>query len=92
MQYFHPDNMSSAEKMKIELAKVRDEFKMSDSDCGSARVQGKGGLHFSLITLFHLERMHVSDFCFLVHEYNLFLWMHVLFISQNCMLKYTAFI
>lgn len=41
LQYFHPDNMSSAEKLKIELAKVRDEFKMSDSDCGSARVQGE---------------------------------------------------
>ncbi|XWS19132.1 hypothetical protein CRYUN_Cryun32bG0105400 [Craigia yunnanensis] len=39
-KYFHPDNMSSAEKLKIELAKVRDEFKMSESDCGSARVQG----------------------------------------------------
>ncbi|XP_050250893.1 uncharacterized protein LOC126697820 isoform X5 [Quercus robur] len=38
-KYFHPDNMSSAEKLKIELAKVRDEFKMSDSDCGSGRVQ-----------------------------------------------------
>ncbi|XP_038893797.1 uncharacterized protein LOC120082614 [Benincasa hispida] len=38
-KYFHPDNMSSAEKMKIELAKVRDEFKMSESDCGSAQVQ-----------------------------------------------------
>ncbi|BAT93377.1 hypothetical protein LR48_Vigan05g003400 [Vigna angularis] len=38
-KYFHPDNMSSSEKMKIELAKVRDEFKMSESDCGSARVQ-----------------------------------------------------
>ncbi|MED6210834.1 hypothetical protein PIB30_067907 [Stylosanthes scabra] len=37
--YFHPDNMSSAEKLKIELAKVREEFKMSESDCGSARVQ-----------------------------------------------------
>nr|POE94954.1 30s ribosomal protein s15 [Quercus suber] len=37
--YFHPDNMSSAEKLKIELAKVRDEFKMSDSDCGSGCVQ-----------------------------------------------------
>uniref|UniRef100_A0A6N2JWH7 Small ribosomal subunit protein uS15c n=1 Tax=Salix viminalis TaxID=40686 RepID=A0A6N2JWH7_SALVM len=37
--YFHPDNMSSSEKMKIELARVRDEFKMSESDCGSARVQ-----------------------------------------------------
>ncbi|XP_075670256.1 uncharacterized protein LOC142640028 [Castanea sativa] len=38
-RYFHPDNMSSAEKLKIELAKVRDEFKMSDSDCGSGRIQ-----------------------------------------------------
>ncbi|KAK7389497.1 hypothetical protein VNO78_24597 [Psophocarpus tetragonolobus] len=38
-KYFHPDNMSSAEKLKIELANVRDEFKMSESDCGSARVQ-----------------------------------------------------
>ncbi|KAJ7962788.1 30S ribosomal protein S15, chloroplastic [Quillaja saponaria] len=38
-KYFHPDNMSSAEKLKIELAKVRDEFKISESDCGSARVQ-----------------------------------------------------
>ncbi|XVF24702.1 hypothetical protein REPUB_Repub13aG0150200 [Reevesia pubescens] len=38
-KYFHPDNMSSVEKLKIELAKVRDEFKMSESDCGSARVQ-----------------------------------------------------
>ncbi|XP_010265700.1 PREDICTED: uncharacterized protein LOC104603378 [Nelumbo nucifera] len=38
-KYFHPDNMSSAEKMKLELKRVRDEFKMSESDCGSARVQ-----------------------------------------------------
>ncbi|KAK9923005.1 hypothetical protein M0R45_031441 [Rubus argutus] len=38
-KYFHPDNMSSAEKLKVELGKVRDEFKMSESDCGSARVQ-----------------------------------------------------
>ncbi|KAK3188600.1 hypothetical protein Dsin_028161 [Dipteronia sinensis] len=38
-KYFHPDNMSSEEKMKIELTKVRNEFKMSESDCGSARVQ-----------------------------------------------------
>lgn len=38
-KYFHPDNMSSAEKMKIELKKVREEFKMSESDCGSSRVQ-----------------------------------------------------
>ncbi|XP_054780552.1 uncharacterized protein LOC129288156 [Prosopis cineraria] len=37
--YFHPDNMSSAEKLKIELARVREEFKMSESDCGSSRVQ-----------------------------------------------------
>ncbi|KAM1132304.1 hypothetical protein FF1_046721 [Malus domestica] len=37
--YFYPDNMSSAEKLKLELAKVRDEFKMSESDCVSAQVQ-----------------------------------------------------
>ncbi|RXH88460.1 hypothetical protein DVH24_000059 [Malus domestica] len=37
--YFHPDNMSSAEKLKLELAKVRDEFKMSELDCVSAQVQ-----------------------------------------------------
>lgn len=37
--YFHPDHMSSAEKMKLELKKVRDEYKMSESDCGSTRVQ-----------------------------------------------------
>ncbi|CAK9169745.1 unnamed protein product [Ilex paraguariensis] len=40
-KYFHPDNMSSSEKMKLELKKVRDELKMSESDCGSFRVQGK---------------------------------------------------
>uniref|UniRef100_A0A0E0A5T1 Small ribosomal subunit protein uS15c n=1 Tax=Oryza glumipatula TaxID=40148 RepID=A0A0E0A5T1_9ORYZ len=38
-RYFHPDHMSSAEKMKQELQSVRDEFKMSENDCGSARVQ-----------------------------------------------------
>ncbi|XP_058114175.1 uncharacterized protein LOC131257027 [Magnolia sinica] len=38
-KYFHPDNMSSAEKLKLELKRVRDEFKMSESDCGSSRVQ-----------------------------------------------------
>jgi small subunit ribosomal protein S15 len=38
-RYFHPDHMSSEEKMKLELQKVRDEFKMSENDCGSARVQ-----------------------------------------------------
>ncbi|EMS49178.1 30S ribosomal protein S15 [Triticum urartu] len=37
--YFHPDHMSGEEKMKLELQKVRDEFKMSENDCGSARVQ-----------------------------------------------------
>ncbi|RWW56046.1 hypothetical protein BHE74_00037264 [Ensete ventricosum] len=35
------DHMSSAEKMKLELKRVRDEFKMSESDCGSAPVQGQ---------------------------------------------------
>uniref|UniRef100_A0A0A9GSC5 Small ribosomal subunit protein uS15c n=1 Tax=Arundo donax TaxID=35708 RepID=A0A0A9GSC5_ARUDO len=38
-RYFHRDHMSSEEKMKLELQKVRDEFKMSENDCGSARVQ-----------------------------------------------------
>ncbi|KAI3968886.1 hypothetical protein MKX01_029036 [Papaver californicum] len=38
-KYFHSDNMSSEEKMKLELKKVRDEFKISESDCGSSRVQ-----------------------------------------------------
>ncbi|KAK6944484.1 hypothetical protein RJ641_025586 [Dillenia turbinata] len=38
-EYFHPDHMSSAKKLKLELQKVRDDFKMSESDCGSARVQ-----------------------------------------------------
>ncbi|KAJ0440666.1 putative ribosomal protein S15 [Helianthus annuus] len=38
-KYFHPDHMSSAEKQKLELKKVRDKFKISESDCGSARVQ-----------------------------------------------------
>ncbi|KAG9456229.1 hypothetical protein H6P81_000737 [Aristolochia fimbriata] len=38
-KYFHPDNMSAAEKLKLELERVRDDFKMSESDCGSTRVQ-----------------------------------------------------
>lgn len=38
-KYFHPDNMSAAEKLNLELEKVRAEFKISESDCGSARVQ-----------------------------------------------------
>ncbi|XP_059638618.1 uncharacterized protein LOC132280877 [Cornus florida] len=38
-KYFHPDNMSSAEKLKLQLKKVRDEFKLSESDCGSTPVQ-----------------------------------------------------
>lgn len=38
-KYFHPDNLSSAEKLKLELKKIRDEFKLSESDCGSSRVQ-----------------------------------------------------
>ncbi|KAG8060617.1 hypothetical protein GUJ93_ZPchr0002g25499 [Zizania palustris] len=40
-RYFHPDHMSSEEKMKFELQRVRDEFKMSENDCGSARVQSE---------------------------------------------------
>lgn len=38
-QYFHPDNMSSAEKLKLELKKVREKFRMNEADCGSSRVQ-----------------------------------------------------
>lgn len=38
-KYFHPDHMSSAEKQKLELKNVRNKFKVSESDCGSARVQ-----------------------------------------------------
>nr|XP_043615448.1 uncharacterized protein LOC122587365 [Erigeron canadensis] len=38
-KYFHPDHMSSAEKQKLELKKVREKFKISESDCGSSRVQ-----------------------------------------------------
>lgn len=38
-KYFHPDNLSAAEKLKLELEKVRAEFKTSESDSGSARVQ-----------------------------------------------------
>ncbi|KAI3684337.1 hypothetical protein L6452_33560 [Arctium lappa] len=38
-KYFHPDHMSSSEKQKLQLKEVRDKFKMSESDCGSARVQ-----------------------------------------------------
>lgn len=68
--------MSSAEKMKIELAKVRDEFKMSESDCGSSRVQGKG-FEFFLFNFqwFHRVCMDVYIFdlgeCFKV----LFVWL-----------------
>ncbi|XP_073017948.1 uncharacterized protein [Primulina eburnea] len=38
-KYFHPDNMSASEKLKLELERVRAEFKTSESDCGSARIQ-----------------------------------------------------
>ena len=64
VQYFHPDNMTSAEKMKLELKKVRDEFKMSESDCGSARVQGKISSESALIedSLF-LLLMSICLFC-----------------------------
>lgn len=35
--------------MKLELQKIRDEFKISESDCGSSRVQGEGCTKFVLI-------------------------------------------
>lgn len=60
--------MSSAEKLKIELAKVRGEFKMSESDCGSARVQGKGAcvilpLHFSIPIDYFISHFLVYNTC-----------------------------
>ncbi|KAH9290634.1 hypothetical protein KI387_034751, partial [Taxus chinensis] len=38
-RYFHPDNMSSKEKLKLELNKVKEDFKIHASDCGSSHVQ-----------------------------------------------------
>eukprot|EP00252_Welwitschia_mirabilis_P009452 TRINITY_DN22033_c0_g1_i1.p1 TRINITY_DN22033_c0_g1~~TRINITY_DN22033_c0_g1_i1.p1 ORF type:complete len:428 (-),score=58.37 TRINITY_DN22033_c0_g1_i1:362-1645(-) len=38
-QYYHPDNMSAEEKLKLELKKVREEFRMHEGDCGSTRLQ-----------------------------------------------------
>lgn len=69
MQYFHPDNMSLAEKMKIELSKVREEFKMSESDCGSSRVQGKGVsfvffLNFDILVELNIFNPLLHDTCY----------------------------
>ena len=71
MQYFHPDHMSAAEKLKLELKKVRDKFKLSESDCGSARVQGEfaefvhsvpcGGLTGS--SLLHSKWIQLAKVC-----------------------------
>lgn len=44
--------------MKLELQKIRDEFKISESDCGSSRVQGEGCTKFVLIYV-----------CFIREEY-----------------------
>ncbi|KAL2653400.1 hypothetical protein R1flu_021528 [Riccia fluitans] len=38
-KYFHWDNLSSAEKHKIDLSKVRREFRIHPTDCGSSEVQ-----------------------------------------------------
>ncbi|EFJ12330.1 hypothetical protein SELMODRAFT_446623 [Selaginella moellendorffii] len=38
-KYLAPENMSAAEFQKIELQKVRSEFKLHDADCGSSGVQ-----------------------------------------------------
>ena len=75
VQYFHPDNMTSAEKMKLELKKVRDEFKMSESDCGSARVQGKISSESALIedSLF-LLLMSICLFCLKKNVYSFILF------------------
>ncbi|KOM27260.1 hypothetical protein LR48_Vigan406s007000 [Vigna angularis] len=77
-KYFHPDNMSSAEKMKTELAKVRDEFKMSESDCGSARVQrchSRKGLvamvQMRKRLLKYLRRTDWDSYCFVISKLGL---------------------
>ncbi|KAL3685241.1 hypothetical protein R1sor_003263 [Riccia sorocarpa] len=38
-KYFHWDNLSSPEKHKIDLSKVRREFRVHPTDCGSSQVQ-----------------------------------------------------
>ncbi|BFI25696.1 small subunit ribosomal protein S15 [Marchantia polymorpha subsp. ruderalis] len=38
-KYFHWDNLSSPEKHKIELEKVRRSFRIHPTDCGSSQVQ-----------------------------------------------------
>ncbi|XP_078445824.1 uncharacterized protein LOC144714892 [Wolffia australiana] len=38
-KYTLPEHLSAAEKLQLRLNQVRDEFKMSESDCGSTRVQ-----------------------------------------------------
>lgn len=52
MQYFHPDHMSSGEKLKLKLTNVRDEFKMSENDCGSTRVQSKVFIHDTILSIY----------------------------------------
>ncbi|BAT98609.1 hypothetical protein VIGAN_09227600 [Vigna angularis var. angularis] len=70
--------MSSAEKMKTELAKVRDEFKMSESDCGSARVQrchSRKGLvamvQMRKRLLKYLRRTDWDSYCFVISKLGL---------------------
>ncbi|CAO2828523.1 unnamed protein product [Amaranthus hypochondriacus] len=51
-KYFHPDNLSAKDKLKLELKKVRNEFKMHESDYGSSRVQ---------IVQLTIEILHLSS-------------------------------
>ncbi|KMS96703.1 hypothetical protein BVRB_8g200090 [Beta vulgaris subsp. vulgaris] len=38
-KYIHPDNMFAEGNLNLELKRIRDEFKMHESDCGSTRAQ-----------------------------------------------------
>ncbi|KAL6286032.1 hypothetical protein ACE6H2_010422 [Prunus campanulata] len=70
------NNMSSAEKLKIELAKVREEFKMSESDCGSARDKhSRKGLQAMLQRrkrlLKYLRKTDWDSYCFVLSKLGL---------------------
>lgn len=47
MQYYSEEHLSAMEKHKLELQKVREEFRIHEGDCGSSQVQSK--LHHLLI-------------------------------------------
>lgn len=40
-QYYADEHLSSMERHKIELQKVREEYRIHEGDCGSSQVQSK---------------------------------------------------